>query len=64
MDNMDNMDKLLMGFFLGLFIGWVLGILSAPQSGKETMDSIGEQAIELRDRATDKAEQVRHSTGL
>ncbi len=58
------MDKLLMGFFLGLFIGWVLGLLSAPQSGKETIDNLGEHAIELRDRAASKAEQARQEVKL
>ncbi len=58
------MDKLLMGFFLGLFIGWLLGLLSAPQSGKETIDGLGEQAIELRDRAVGKAEEVRGQVNL
>ena len=53
------MYKFIMGFFAGLFIGWVIGILSAPQSGKETLDSLGERAIELRDRAVSKVEQMR-----
>ncbi len=47
------------GFFVGAFTGWVLGILSAPQSGRETIDSLSEKAIELRDRAEETAEQVR-----
>lgn len=49
----------LSGFFVGAFTGWVLGILSAPQSGRETLDSLGEKAIELRDRAEETAGQVR-----
>jgi gas vesicle protein len=53
------MTKFAIGFITGLFIGWVIGILSAPQSGKDTLDSIGERAIELRDRAVSKAEHVR-----
>ncbi len=53
------MARFLIGFVTGLFVGWVIGILSAPQSGKETLDSIGERAIELRDRAVSKVEQVR-----
>jgi gas vesicle protein len=53
------MCKLLTGFFVGLFIGWVIGILSAPQAGKETLDTIGERAIELRDRATAQVEHLR-----
>ncbi len=53
------MYKFLIGFLTGLFVGWVIGILSAPQSGKETLDSIGERAIELRDRAVSKVEHMR-----
>lgn len=53
------MCKLLTGFFVGFVVGWVIGILSAPQPGKDTLDSIGERAIELRDRAVTKVDQVR-----
>lgn len=52
------MTKFVIGFITGLFIGWVIGILSAPQSGKETLEGIGERAIELRDRAVNKVEHV------
>jgi gas vesicle protein len=47
------------GFIVGVFAGWVLGILSAPQSGRETLGSLGERAIELKGRAVQTAEQVR-----
>ncbi|MGI5916256.1 MAG: YtxH domain-containing protein [Anaerolineae bacterium] len=49
----------LVGFAVGGAVGWVLGILSAPQSGRETLDSLGEKAIELRDRAEEAADRVR-----
>ena len=52
------MNKFLIGFFVGLLVGWTIGILSAPQSGKETIDTLGERAIELRDKATGKAEEL------
>lgn len=53
------MCKLVTGFFMGFVVGWVLGILSAPQAGKDTLDSIGERAIELRDRAVTTVDHVR-----
>ena len=49
----------LIGFLTGGLVGWVLGILSAPQSGKETLDSLGEKAIELRGKAEETADRVR-----
>ena len=49
----------LFGFFVGCFVGWVLGILYAPQSGKETMDVLSHKAIELRERAEQAVESVR-----
>ncbi len=47
------------GLIVGGFAGWVLGLLSAPQSGRETLDAWGEKAIELRERAGEAAGQVR-----
>ncbi|MBC7256358.1 MAG: YtxH domain-containing protein [Chloroflexi bacterium] len=47
------------GLLIGGFAGWVLGTLSAPQSGRETLDAWGEKAIELRERAGEAAGQVR-----
>lgn len=49
----------LFGFIAGGMVGWVLGILSAPQSGRETLGAIGEKAIELRDRAEQTADRVK-----
>lgn len=47
------------GLLVGGLLGWVLGILSAPQSGRETLDTIGNKAIELRDKAEEAADRVR-----
>lgn len=47
------------GFAIGVSVGWVLGILSAPQSGKDTRDGLEQKAIELRARAEEVAGQVR-----
>ncbi|NLG52064.1 MAG: hypothetical protein GX552_18300 [Chloroflexi bacterium] len=49
----------LFGLLLGGLLGWVLGILSAPQSGKETLDTLGDKAIELRGKAEEAAGRVR-----
>jgi len=49
----------LFGFFVGCLAGWVLGVLSAPQSGKETRYAIGEKAIELRDKVEETADRVK-----
>ena len=49
----------LIGFLVGCMVGWVWGILSAPASGKETLDTIGEKAIELRDKAEQAADRVK-----
>lgn len=57
------MLKFLSGFFVGVFVGWVIGILSAPQSGKETLEDLSERAIELRDRAASRMEQLREELG-
>jgi gas vesicle protein len=41
----------ILGLLIGGLIGWVLGIISAPQSGKDTRDDIEEKALEFRDMA-------------
>lgn len=46
------------GLVVGLFVGWVLGILWAPQTGRETRSALGERAIELKGRAEQAAEQA------
>ena len=47
------------GLFAGGMVGWVLGILSAPHSGKETLEALGDRAIELRSKAEETAEMAR-----
>jgi len=46
-------------FILGLTVGWILGILSAPQSGRQMREAIGERAVELRERAEEVAARAR-----
>ncbi|NLG27924.1 MAG: YtxH domain-containing protein [Chloroflexi bacterium] len=47
------------GLFAGGMVGWVLGILSAPRSGKETLEALGDRAIELRSKAEETADRMR-----
>ncbi|MGI6367921.1 MAG: YtxH domain-containing protein [Anaerolineae bacterium] len=50
------MRRFLFGVFLGIVAGWAAGVLSAPQAGSETRDTLTERALDLRDRAVRKAE--------
>jgi len=50
---------MVVSFVSGLAVGWLLGIFSAPSSGKETLDNLGEVAIELRGKAEDTAVRVK-----
>ncbi|MCD6520684.1 MAG: YtxH domain-containing protein [Anaerolineae bacterium] len=56
---MDKKSAFFVGCLVGGIAGWVFGILSAPQSGKETLESLEEKAIELRERAEEAAEKVK-----
>ncbi|MCD6519808.1 MAG: YtxH domain-containing protein [Anaerolineae bacterium] len=56
---MGKKSAFLAGFLVGGIVGWAFGILSAPQSGKETLESLEEKAIELRERAEEAAEKVK-----
>ena len=47
------------GFTSGLAMGWLLGIFSAPQSGRDTLEGIGDKAMELRGKAEEAVERVK-----
>ncbi|HUV93537.1 MAG TPA: YtxH domain-containing protein [Anaerolineae bacterium] len=51
--------RFLFGVLVGGILGWVVGVLLAPQSGQETRSMIGEKAIELRRKAGQAAGQVK-----
>ena len=55
---MNSKLTFVLGIGTGLAMGWVLGILSAPQSGRDTLDSLSGRAIELRDWAGDTTDRV------
>jgi gas vesicle protein len=52
----DEFGAFLIGFIIGGLTGAVSALLLAPQSGEETRTVIREKAIELRDRASETAE--------
>jgi gas vesicle protein len=49
----------LAGFLIGGFVGAAVALLYAPQSGEETRTIIKEKSIELKDKATETAEETR-----
>ena len=46
------------GLLMGLFVGWILGILWAPQAGRDTRSALSERATELKGRAEQAAGQA------
>lgn len=57
MSNNNNTD-LLLGFVVGGLIGFAMGILFAPKSGKETREDIVRKAKEGYDKVAEKAGEV------
>ena len=51
-------NDLLKGLFIGGFIGVILGILYAPQSGKETREDIARTTDELLGKAKEEYEKA------
>ena len=56
---MSKSSSFLIGLFTGSMVGWVIGVLSAPRSGKETLEQLGDKAIELRGKAEETADRMR-----
>jgi gas vesicle protein len=54
----ENNGELLTGIILGGVIGFALGILFAPKSGKETREEIVSKAKEGYEKAAQKAGEV------
>ena len=52
-----------MKFFLGLLVGFALGVAAglvlAPQSGEATLAQLGEQSVMLSDRSAGLVDQIR-----
>jgi gas vesicle protein len=60
MSDRDEFGAFLVGFVVGGLAGAVVALLFAPQSGDETRALIKDRSIELRDKATEKAEEAMH----
>jgi gas vesicle protein len=58
MSDRDEFGAFLVGFIVGGLTGAVVSLLFAPQSGEETRALIRDKSIELRDRASETAEQA------
>jgi len=54
----DEFGAFLVGFIVGGLTGAVVSLLFAPQSGEETRALIRDKSIELRDRASESAEEA------
>jgi gas vesicle protein len=48
----------LSGFIVGLIAGSVVALLTAPQSGEETRQMIGEKSLEIREKAAESIDEV------
>jgi len=59
MSDKDTMASFGLGLLIGAAIGTAIGMLYAPQSGKETRELIREKAIETREKAEDIIEDAR-----
>ena len=58
MSDHDDFGSFLVGFVVGGLTGAVVALLFAPQSGEETRTVIKEKGIELRDKASQTAEEA------
>jgi len=58
MSDRDEFGAFLIGFVVGGLTGAVVSLLFAPQSGEETRALIKDKSIELRDKASQSAEEV------
>jgi len=58
MSDRDEFGAFLVGFIVGGLTGAVVSLLFAPQSGEETRALIKDKSIELRDKASQGAEEA------
>ena len=59
---MSKMSTFLFGLLIGGILGWVMGILSAPQPGQDTRSAVTQKAAKLRREAGQAAGQARNRT--
>jgi gas vesicle protein len=53
----------MMNFLAGFGLGWALGILFAPVSGKELRSNISDRASDIADTARERYDQIRDVAG-
>jgi hypothetical protein len=46
-------------FASGLAVGYLLGLFSAPQAGRDTLEDLGDKAMQLKGKAEEAAEWVK-----
>jgi hypothetical protein len=51
----------IVSFASGLAVGYLLGLFSAPQAGRDTLEDIGGKAMQLRGKAEEAAEWVKEA---
>lgn len=61
---MTSTEKMILGLGVGLAIGAALGILYAPDKGKETRRKIGDGFDQARDKVMDAFENLKHKAGF
>ena len=59
MSDNDDFGAFFSGFIIGGLVGAAVALLLAPQSGEETRELIRDRSIELRDQATQYADDTR-----
>jgi gas vesicle protein len=62
-DHDNDLGAFLSGVIIGGLVGAAAALLLAPQSGEETRGFIRDKSIELRDRASETAEEARLRAG-
>lgn len=55
----DRGSSFLGGLFVGAILGFALGILLAPQSGKETREMLKREAEEIKEKSKDIVDEVK-----
>ena len=58
MENNKSITSFDIGIFAGMAIGLMIGMLFAPQSGRETRALLREKALEIQEKAGEVAEKL------
>lgn len=60
---MTSTEKMILGLGIGLAIGTALGVLYAPDKGKETRKKISDGFDRCRDKAMEAFDNLKHKAG-